>query len=335
MRTPLAFIVLTACLALCAGPNALAYPWPVKPFHKQHPIRANFGDPRTRFWNTLLTDGLQGPGLFAFHNGIDIAAPDGTPVYPVVSGTAKLLSADAVAVRTDDNRTFQYFHIAPTIRDGEQVVAGRTVLGDVIAGVHHVHLSEIRGFHIWNPLARGGISPYNDHTVPEVDSITARPVTSLLPLDSEHLCGTVSLVAAAHDTPPIRVPGTFAGFPVSPAFVSWSLGRITGGIYVPDIPVADFRTTLPGGRDFWDVYARGSFQNTPRFSNRQYTMPGRFLYNLAAQFDTRAYPNGVFEATVYVKDMRGNESESAQRFTIANRAGTDTGCPAQAPRSTP
>src|SRR6266576_2877493 len=30
---------------------------PIKPFHEQHPIRANFGDPRTRFWNTMLTDG--------------------------------------------------------------------------------------------------------------------------------------------------------------------------------------------------------------------------------------------------------------------------------------
>src|SRR6516165_11310819 len=33
------------------------YPWPVAPVHRQHPVRANFGDPRT-----VLT----GPGEGAF-----------------------------------------------------------------------------------------------------------------------------------------------------------------------------------------------------------------------------------------------------------------------------
>src|SRR5256885_14371861 len=85
-------------LALVANAGASAYPWPIKPFHKQHPIRANFGDPRTRFWNTMLTDGLDGPGLFQFHNGLDIAAAEGTPVYPVLSGTARLIDGAAVLV---------------------------------------------------------------------------------------------------------------------------------------------------------------------------------------------------------------------------------------------
>ena len=238
-------------------------------------------------------------------------------------------------MRTKDNRTFQYFHITPGISSGVHVFARRTVLGYVLKAYEHVHLSEIRGRRVWNPLARGGIAPYRDRTVPEVDAITARPAGSLLPLDPEHLCGTVSLAATAQDTPPLPVPGTFAGFPVSPAFVSWSLERIPGEVYVRDAPVADFRTTLPPITEFWYVYARGSFQNAPRFSNRQYFMPGRFLYNLANVVDTRAYPNGVYEATVRVCDMRGNESESVQRFTIANRAGTEDGCAPQAPSSAP
>src|SRR4029453_15588183 len=108
--------VLTALVAFALGvsASASAYPWPVKPFHTQHPIRANFGDPRTRFWNTMLTDGLEGPGLFQFHNGIDIAAEEGTPVYPVVSGTARLIDGAAVVVRSP-GRKFQYFHIHPAI----------------------------------------------------------------------------------------------------------------------------------------------------------------------------------------------------------------------------
>ena len=100
------------------------------------------------------------------------------------------------------------------------------------------------------------------------------------------------------------------------------------------MPAADFRTTLPAGRAFWDVYARGSYQNVPRFNTQQYFMPGRFLYNLAETMDTRSFPNGIYEVRVHVADMRGNNSEGVQQFTIANRAGTETGC-RQAPKSAP
>ena len=333
MRARLLVLTVVALACLSASASASAYPWPIKPFHQQHPIRANFGDPRTRFWNTMLTDGLQGPGLFQFHNGIDIAAVEGTPVYPVISGTARLIDAAAVAVRSLGHK-FQYFHIIPAVHDGQHVVAGRTVLGRVIRGVNHVHLTEIRGRRVWNPLATGGIVPYRDRTIPEVDAIMARPGSSLLPLDPAEVCGTVSLVAAAQDTPPLPVPGTFAGYPVAPALVTWSLAKLGGPRYVTDVPAADFRTTLPAGRAFWDVYARGSYQNVPRFNTQQYFMPGRFLYNLAETMDTRSFPNGIYEVRVHVADMRGNNSEGVQQFTIANRAGTETGC-RQAPKSAP
>lgn len=336
MRARLALILLVSVLSLVTSAVASAYPWPVKPFDKQHPVRANFGDPRTRFWNTLLTDGLRGPGVFQFHNGIDIAAPEGTPVYPVVSGTARLIGEAAVSVRTKDGRAFQYFHIIPTVIDGDRVLARRTVIGYVLRAFDHVHLAEIRHQKVWNPVAPGGITPYRDRTVPVVDGIDVRPPYSLLPLDPTNVCGTVSLIATVHDSPPLPVPGAFAGFPVSPALVTWSLARIDGGFYIPGIPAADFRKTLPAKRSFWNVYARGSYQNAPRFSNRQYFMAGRFLYNLTGHLDTRFYPNGVYEATVQVSDMRGNSSEAQQRFTIANDPAGETGCvPPQAPSSSP
>lgn len=325
--------VLAGLLLIVLTPTtANAYPWPVKPFHEQHPIRANFGDPRTRFWNTMLTDGLEGPGIFQFHNGIDIAAPEGTPVYPIVSGTAEWIDGSAIVVHSK-GRKFQYFHIKPVVRNGQHVVAQRTVLGHVIRAANHVHLTEIRGRRVWNPLAAGGIAPYRDRTVPRVTSIVARPLASLLPVDPNHLCGTVSLVAAAQDAPPVPVPGTFAGFPVSPALVSWSLTRVAGGLlYVPTLPAADFRTTLPVVRNFWHVYARGSYQNAPRFSNQQFQMPGRFIYNLAATLDTRSYPNGIYEAHVRVSDMRNNQSDAVEQFRIENEP-TLAGCPALQPPS--
>jgi hypothetical protein len=320
VRVRLFAAVISLAAALGVAATASAYPWPIKPFATQHPIRANFGDPRTRFWNTMLTDGLQGPGLFQFHNGIDIAAPEGTPVYPILSGTVKLIDGSALLVRSP-GRKFQYFHIKPTVHNGQHVIAQRTVLGHVIHAANHVHLTEIRGRRVWNPLARGGIAPYSDHTAPQVDAIFARPVNSLLSIENGTLCGTVSLVTAAHDTPPLAVPGTFAGFPVSPAHVTWSLVRLDGLVYVPWVPAADFRTTLPAVRSFWNVYARGSYQNAPRFSNQQFQMPGRFLYNLAGMLDTRSYPNGAYEVRVHASDMRGNWSDGIQQFRIENRQG--------------
>jgi len=329
-------LLLGCCLAaLVAAGAASAYPWPLKPFNQQHPIRANFGDPRTRFLNTMLTDGLQGPGTFLFHNGIDIAAPEGTPVYPVISGKVRYIDESAISVKTKGRGVFQYFHLLVKVRNGQQVIAGKTVLGTVLRAYGHVHLSEIRGGRVWNPLARGGIAPYRDHTVPQVRAINVRPAGSLLPFDSATVCGTVSLVAAADDAAPMAVPGVFGGFPLSPALITWSLARVGGVTYVNDVAAADFRTTIPASRYFWSVYARGSYQNAPRFSNRQYFMPGRFLYNLASFVDTRSYPNGLYEIAVRVADMRGNSSEAALQFKIENRAGSETGCSPQVPSSGP
>jgi len=51
-RVPIA----TVCFA--AAPSAFAYGWPLKPFHKAHPIRGNFGDPRTVFTDPFDPTGL-------------------------------------------------------------------------------------------------------------------------------------------------------------------------------------------------------------------------------------------------------------------------------------
>jgi hypothetical protein len=334
VRFRISLLIACCAAALVASANASAFPWPIKPFHEQHPIRANFGDPRTRFLNTMLTDGLQGPGTFLFHNGIDIAAPAGTPVYPVISGKVHYIDTTAVSVKTKGKGVFQYFHIDTRVFDGQHVIAGRTVLGHVLSTYLHVHLSWIRNERIWNPLARDGIAPYRDHTVPQVRAINVRPEKSLVPFDSA-VCGLVSIVAAADDAAPMPVPGAWSGYPLSPALMTWSLAKAGGSFLVHNLPVFDFRQTLPTARNFWNVYARGSYQSAPRFSNRQFFMPGRYLYNLTKVLDTRFYPNGMYEVSVDVSDMRGNSSEAALDFKIENKPDTQTGCPAHAPSSAP
>jgi murein DD-endopeptidase MepM/ murein hydrolase activator NlpD len=322
-------VIPFACACALAAPaGAGAYPWPVRPFNKAHPVRANFGDPRTVFSLSLFTRGLEGPGDFQFHNGVDIAAKDGTSVYPVVSGTVKLFGGTEIAVKTDDDRVFQYFHLVPVVQDGEKVEAKRTLLGYVAHTFGHVHLTEIRGFRVWNPLARGGLAPYVDWTKPRVTSIFMRAAGQIAPLDPLGVCGTVSIVAEAYDWPAMKVTGTFAGFPVSPALVTWSLRKVGGSVLQPEVPAFDVRTGLPAKPEFWDVYGRGTYQNAPRFANRQFNlMPGRFLYNLNSALDTRTLANGVYQVSAAAEDVRDNRTFLNQRFTIVNQPNTPTGCP--------
>lgn len=329
--------VATAIAALTLVGAAAAYPWPVKPFHQQHPVRANFGDPRTVFQDALFSNGADGSGTFLFHNGIDISAPDGTAVYPVLSGIVTHASGLTVTVRTHENRSFMYVHIVPLVTVGQHVGARRTTLGYIAATYGHVHLTEIRGYQVWNPLAPGGIAPYEDLTDPTVRAVYIRRWNSLEPLNPDAVCGKVSIAADAYDTQALPVPGSFAGFPVSPALVTWSVARLhTTRVLAAASGDVDFRTTLPRSRDFWKIYARGTYQNGPRFGRRQYRMAGLFMFQLTRQgLDTRTMANGTYKVTVHAFDIKGNEGSLVREFRVSNDPATATGCRPPAPPAPP
>jgi hypothetical protein len=312
----IAFAVLVAVLA--AAGQASAYSWPFKPFAKQHPIRGFFGDPRTVFLNGVLAGGFDGTGFFSFHQGVDISAPNGTPIYPVMSGTAHYLGAATLNVDTGDGRVFQYFHLVPVVGEGEQVVARKTILGYVQAPFGHVHLTEISGGHSVNPLQKGHLTPYRDRTRPTIREIRFSNQAGMLQT-ALGLCGRVQLAVDAFDTQPMPVPGTFRGLPVTPALVRWTVTRLNGAVVVPWRTAADFRTTLPGNAHFTDVYAKGSYENAPRFGKEQYTsMPGRYLFLLAGNYDTTSLANGVYRLTVRAADERKNATQVTTRFSVLN-----------------
>jgi hypothetical protein len=298
----------------------LTYHYPVRPFLVQHPIRGNFGDPRT-----LVDEGYVGsdtphtPGSFTFHNGVDISAPAGTAVYPVVSGRATIGYADEVIVATGDDRVFQYFHIKPLIHPGQRVIAYRTILGPVLPEALHVHLTEIDGFRVHNPVDPGHLEPYTDHTVPEVLGVLFSDPANQ-PVDPTGLHGTVYLAADAEDEPPLPVPVPWLGFPVTPALVSWRLTTSTGATVVPPTIVADFRHTLPPNRDFWRVYAAGTYQNFPVFGHIYFFgKRGRYLFNLTPNgLDTSRLHNGTYVLGVQVADVCGNRGLFAERIAVHN-----------------
>ena len=317
-------VLLSTLLASVLLPTAAAaYPWPVKPFDRQHPIRGFFGDPRTVFDSTVSDNGIDGPGSFSFHQGVDIVAPDGTPVYAIADGRVHYLGAATLNLVTRSGAVFQYFHVVAVVGEGQRVTARQTVLGYVQAPYGHVHISEIRHGHVVNPLQPGHLTPYADHTVPTVARILVENEDGVVQ-PSTDVCGRVQLVAEAYDTPPLPVPGTFAGLPVAPALVTWAITRNSKVIVKPHV-AADFRHRLPSNSAFWSVYARGTYQNDTRFGKEQYpATPGRYLFQLAPRFDTRLLRNGSYLVTVRAGDVRGNTGTRSTLISVLNTGG---GCP--------
>src|SRR5262245_16034084 len=128
------------------------YPWPVKPFDKAHPVRGYFNDPRIEVASR------------AFHFGIDISCPNGTPVYTVRAGKVFLEGKANLAV-SDGVYDFGYWHVVPAVTSHQQVAKGE-LIGHVQAPWLHVHFAEHRKGRYYDPLRPGALTPWSDTTAP-------------------------------------------------------------------------------------------------------------------------------------------------------------------------
>jgi hypothetical protein len=200
-------------------PERSRYGWPVRPFREQHPVRGFFGDPR------ISNHGQSRQ----FHFGVDISAPNGTPVYATLTGRTWIhpLHPNTIAIVGRDGVEFSYWHVIPTVRTGEHVVAYRTVIGHIEAPYGHVHFSEARNGRYLNPLRPGAMGPFADDTRPEILTVIAEP--SGRQLHSSRIRGTFDLVTEVRDGTPIAVPRPWHGLPVMPALVRWRLVGARGG----------------------------------------------------------------------------------------------------------
>lgn len=243
-------------------PRRSSYTWPIKPFDRQHPVRGFLDDPR-----------IGRTGSTAFHFGIDISAPDGTPVYAVEGGKVYMDNKMAVAVVAPNGHSFGYWHIVPVVKS-HQIVSRHQLLGHIGKGWEHVHFAERTGGVYVNPLRDGGLGPYVDHTAPQVTRVA--------------LHGS-ALVAAAYDTPDLVVPGDWTGLPLTPALIRW---RVAGGTWHTAI---DSRGTMRPRPDFAKVF-------TPTTRQNHKHEPGLYAYYLERDWKSR----GPVNVQVAVSDTTGN-----------------------------
>ena len=276
--------VAAGVAALSAPAFARAYGWPIKPFDRQHAVRGAFDDPR------------QGG---TFHFGVDISASGGTPVYAVASGTVFTYS-DAVAVRQPGGHEFSYWHVKATVKEHSYVQKGQRI-GVVRFGFGHVHFAEFNGHTYVNPLRRGALTPFADHTVPVVG-----------PIDVVDSRGIVKATVEAYDPPPMKPPWPWNDVRWTPALVRWRI--VAGGRPVMPWTVAESAATYHPRRDYAKVFARGTHQNFPG-------KPGRYIFWLT---HGTGLLDGHYAIEVQASDTRGNTGTATYPFDVVTDQSLNT-----------
>ena len=270
------------------------YGWPLRPFDRPHPVRGYFNDPR-----------ISGSSR-AFHFGIDISAPNGTPVHAVRGGVVHLHGPRSLSV-ADGDVAFGYWHIVPAVGHRQHVVRHQLV-GHVEAPWLHVHFAERRGGVYRDPLRPGALTPWTDTTKPRVTRIVLS--RNGRPLTPAAVSGPVDVIAEAHQLPPLEVPPPWRGLPVTPARIRWRVRRAERTVRPWRQPI-DFSRTLMPWEEYRRIYAPGTRQNRAG-------TPGLYRFYLAHTWSTRLLADGPYRLEVEASDVRGNVGRRALLFTIAN-----------------
>jgi murein DD-endopeptidase MepM/ murein hydrolase activator NlpD len=209
------------CSVGCRPPGALEG-WPLRPFHRQHPLRAGLNELRTS----------------SFHHGIDIQAADGSRVYAMQPGRAHILVASGPEERVLVGR-YIYWHVNLRVHEGQVVVPFRTVLGTVKDGFGHLHLSEVSadGRYL-NPLRPGGrvLAPWTDNDAPV--------------LGAPHLQAGGRVTVDAFDPQSFTERVGYETPVIAPAAVAYRMFDARG------TPVTPLRFALRGAQNLdWSVHA--------------------------------------------------------------------------------
>ncbi len=331
-------------LDLVQGYNDLWRGWPVRPHHRQHPIRGSFLDPRPD------------PELGAiYHDGIDIAVRDDRPepghprgrthrVYAIEGGPVRFATPPHLRGFAHIGH-FGYGHMEPVVLTGEIVAPGQHI-GWTCTDDWHVHLSEFiftSGEPVRvNPLRPGGkLAPFVDTAPPVIREVrfytVARPGWARRPQSSvarlpqagrriprDRLSGAVDVRVGTHD--PQSFTGWFADLPHlaaphHPFRLAVTIHDMAGGSMVRRREAFRAEQVLdqPAGLHF----APGTEQNLPANGcmRRHADLRCDGIYWFRAfpgGWDTRRHTDGRYRVRVRVWDVAGNRAEANVLVTVDN-----------------
>ena len=295
MPRALGTLLVLGALALLVPAAASAYGWPIKPFYQQHAIRGYFNDPR-----------LSGPET-GFHFGVDISAPDGTPVYAIEPGRVRVRGMAVSVFPKRGGHLLSYWHVIPAVAKNQRV-RRHQLIGHVAPGAEHVHLAEYKDGTYVNPLRLGGLAPYIDDTAPQIPSLTFYAFGS--PVRPEAVSGTVDITTEAFDISPVPIAFPWNQAIMTPSFLRWRIVHGQNTIRPWETSV-DFRTFLLPINLFDFIYAPGTFQNK---AGRR----GRYEFYLAHAFDTHRLSNGSYVLQIEALDEQENAGQASFAFTVTN-----------------
>ncbi len=193
--------VAAGVAALCAPAFAHAYGWPVKPFDQQHAIRGAFDDPRF--------------GRY-FHFGVDISAPDGTPVYAVAAGNClpRTPTRSPCGDRTGtSSRTGTY---RATVAGALASCRRASKIGFVRARLRPRALRRVRRHDVRQPAP--------PRRARRRSRTRRHPSSARSPSDDSQRRRSTATVEA-YDTPPIAPPAPWQDARWTPALIRWRLLR--------------------------------------------------------------------------------------------------------------
>ncbi len=268
------------CSVGCTAPGAVQG-WPIKPFHKQHAIRAGINELRPA----------------NFHVAIDIEADNFQPVYAIQSGYASIRYRGTGDVNVDVG-DFYYWHVEPTVSNGQHVVAYKTEIGHVLYGFGHLALSEGNTSDYLNPLRPGGsLRPYTD---------TEPPIIGI-----PHVISDGRVIVGAFDPQSFVQKEHYETPVLAPSSLAWRLynahGRALTGL---EWAMRGSQNYPPGLKPI--IFAPGAsnpgfecfFTQVRCIPNWVYWLAG----GLTQPLPLGSLPSGRYRLTVYAWDWAGNTS---------------------------
>lgn len=289
-----------SCSTGCRPRGAIAG-WPLKPFHRQHALRAGLNERRDT----------------TFHVGIDIQAFDHQAVYAIQPGRAHIVQATG-----DDSRVqvgnFIYWHIRPAVFEGQRVVPFKTIVGRITKRFRHVHLSEVRGSgpvadgnldgRYLNPLRPGGrvLAPWRETRPP----VIGRP----------SLRAGGRMIVEVFDPQSFRVRTDYETPVLAPAGLAYRVdgGRLRWALrssqHMPWSPALSRAIWAPGAKKAGYVCFATRLICRPRW---RYWLAG----GLAPPLSGAALRTGRHMLHVYAWDWAGNVTARDLAFRVTRRHG--------------